>query len=207
MIVKTSIPMTMAPSPDGPHNDRRLPWARSNLSRCWANGARTMLFCPPPINGIFKEKIPSTLQRPFYCDIQPQNPKHRHPPPWLTMFQTGGTNKRANDSPNRQQTKQNGRTHHATVMDTEMEKPLAPTDQVSTENNDAHFDITPVLSKFEASEEEMKKANEPFATLLGVGNAIPALFNITESASKVMVFKAKTLVPNQVDTCKRWVIE
>jgi hypothetical protein len=119
------------------------------------------------------------------------------------MFQTGVTNKRANDSPNRQQMKQKGRTHHATVMDAEMEKPLAPTDQVSTENNDAHFDIIPVLSKFEASEEEMKKAHEPFATLLGVGNAIPALFNITELASKVMIFKAKTLVPNQVDTCKR----
>jgi hypothetical protein len=29
------------------------------------------------------------------------------------------------------------------------------------------------------------------------------LFNIKESASKVMLFKAKTLVPNQVDTCKR----
>jgi hypothetical protein len=162
--------MTIAPSSDGPHSDRRPPWARSNLSRCQANGARTMIFSPLRIDGIFKEIIPSTLQRPLHCDIQPQNAKqHRHPPPWPTMFQTGGTNKRANDSPNRQQTKQKGRTHHATVMDAEMEKPLAPTDQVSMENNDAHFDIIPVLSKFEATEEEMKKAQEPFATLLRCG--------------------------------------
>jgi hypothetical protein len=88
-------------------------------------------------------------------------------------------------------------------MDAEVEKPIVPTDQVSMENNDPHFDIIPVLSKFEATEEEMKKAQEPFATLLGVGNAIPTLFSITELASKVMVFKAKTLVPNQVETCKR----
>jgi hypothetical protein len=74
------------------------------------------------------------------------------------MFQTGGSNKRANDSPNKQQTKQKGRTHHATVMDAEVEKPIVLTNKVSTENNDAHFDIIPVLSKFKATEEEMKKA-------------------------------------------------
>jgi hypothetical protein len=149
--------MTMVPSSDGPHSDRRPPWARSSPSRCQANGAGMMVTSPLPIDGIFKEIIPFTLQRLLHCKIQPQNVKHRHPPPWLTMFQTGGTNKRANDSPNRQQTKQKGRTHHATVMDAEIERPLIRTDQVSTENNDAHFDIIPVLSKFEATEEEMKK--------------------------------------------------
>jgi hypothetical protein len=150
--------MTLAPSSNSPHSNRRPSWARSSPFRCQANCPQTMVTSPPLIDGIFKEIIPFTLQRILHCKTQPQRVEHRHPLPWLTMFQTGGTNKRANDSPNRQQPKQKGRTHHATVMDAEVEKPIVPTHQVSTENNDAHlFDIIPVLSKFAATEEEMKK--------------------------------------------------